>query len=69
MEDSLLATYRPSSSISVGAAMVISTGMVEMENVYACNYIRRLHKEKKHLESSSGEEFKNTAHSHPQGIT
>jgi len=33
--------------------------MVEMENLYACNYIRRLHKEKKHLVSSSGEEFKN----------
>lgn len=51
--DSLLAKYRPTSGISGGE-------MVEMEKVYACNYIHRLHKEKKHLESSSGEkQFKN----------
>lgn len=27
--------------------------------LYACNYIHRLHKEKKHLESSIGEQVKN----------
>lgn len=42
--------------LNIGQPVAYWAGeMVEMEKFYACNYTHRLHKEKKHLVSFSGE--------------